>query len=108
MTDSTPIYTSACGVPVFRLLCFSCGFDIDAAAQFLDIREDKIRKWWHGKENPPEGVKRELLKEFSYIDNAARDAAEALRYGGADLPHKPAVLRRLMEILPAEITIKIV
>lgn len=47
-------------VSLFRSLCHACELDIQSAAAFLDVRDDKIRKWWYGHSEPLPGVVADL------------------------------------------------
>jgi len=83
---------------IFKMLCNSCSFNPEQAAEFLAIREDTANSLWQGKREPADGIIIELKKCYREICLVA----ELTLIAGEITHDDEAVQRRMIEIMPVE------
>lgn len=60
------------------------GFSQREASVFFDVREDTVKSWCSGRNNPPKGVWLMLAERMRAILDAADNAADVLLLDGID------------------------
>ena len=114
---------------LFAEILRGCGLSQREAADFLDVRIDTLKSWGSGRNGAPAGVLAALHELSSLQDNAANQVAdiwqangepdeieiglasddyEARTLGWPCVGAHKAVIRRVWEVLPTDVIIRIV
>lgn len=114
---------------LFSEILRGCGLSQREAADFLDVRIDTLKSWGSGRNGAPAGVLAALHELSELQDRAANQVAdvwqangepdeieiglasddyEAQTLGWPCVGAHMAVIRRVWEILPADVTLRVV
>lgn len=73
----------------FALLCNRCGLSHKEAADFLNVRLDTVKSWSNGRNNAPEGAKKDLSQLYSQIEKTAAQGFDFLSQKISDIGEVP-------------------